>query len=170
MTHDPTQPEPDPDVASEQLVGYLDGELDPESSRDLERRLADDPELRERLQAHQQAWELLEAIPRTEVDETFVRTTVEMVAVSASDDVRQLQRQTERRRLGAWALCGAGVLLTAAVGYFVTGWMLAAPNRRLSRDLPIIENLDAYRDAGSVEFLRALEREGLFTEEAEDAL
>ena len=39
----------------EQLVAYLDGELDEETNRDIERRLSDDPEYRLRLQQLQQA-------------------------------------------------------------------------------------------------------------------
>ena len=39
----------------EQLVAYLDGELDEETNRDIERRLSDDPEYRLRLQQLQHA-------------------------------------------------------------------------------------------------------------------
>jgi hypothetical protein len=43
--------------------------------------------------------------------------------------------------------------------------VVSRENRRLLRDLPVIERLDEYRYADSVEFLRTLEREGLFTED-----
>ena len=36
------------------------------------------------------------------------------------------------------------------------------------RDLPVIENMDLYEVADSVEFLRQLEKTGLFAEEADD--
>ena len=43
--------EADPsDHANQQLVAYLDGELDETVSQEIERRLADDPEYRLRLQ------------------------------------------------------------------------------------------------------------------------
>ena len=41
----------------QQLVAYLDGELDDETNREIERRLSADPEYQLRLQQLQQAWE-----------------------------------------------------------------------------------------------------------------
>jgi hypothetical protein len=113
---------------------------------------------------------MLDEIPRTEVDESFARTTVEMVAVSGADGIQELRQQTLRRTQRAWALGVAGVGLAAAAGYLVVWFFLDAPNRQLVRDLPIIENLDAYRDAESVDFLRALAHDELFTAEVDDVL
>ena len=41
------------------------------------------------------------------------------------------------------------------------------PNVPLLRDLPVIENFDLYHQADDVEFLRQLDRAGLFAEEGE---
>jgi hypothetical protein len=37
------------------------------------------------------------------------------------------------------------------------------------RDLPILQHLDAYQNAGSIDFLRGLEKEGLFAKDESDA-
>ncbi|MEX0585756.1 MAG: hypothetical protein WD176_03880, partial [Pirellulales bacterium] len=51
------------------LVAYLDGELDAETSRELENLLATDPNARDEMQRMEQAWDLLDELPRAEVDE-----------------------------------------------------------------------------------------------------
>jgi len=65
---------------------------------------------------------------------------------------------------------GLAVACIAAVaGYAITNYRLTEANRQLLDELPILQQLDAYQTAGSVDFLRALEREGLFKEEDADA-
>ena len=56
-------------------------------------------------------------------------------------------------RGGAWAL---GALLALGLGYAATRWAWPDPTARLSRDLPIAEHLDEYRDVGSMQFLEEL--------------
>jgi anti-sigma factor RsiW len=171
MTHDLTRSEGLPEPTSDDdLVAYLDGELSAELSREIERRLAQDADLRQRLQQHQAAWDLLEEIPRPEVSASFTRTTIEMVAVTASDDVNQAERQQRRRRQIAWGAAVATWLLVVASGFMITRFFLSAPNRQLVKDLPILEHLDAYRNVEDVEFLRSLARENLFTAETDDGL
>ena len=152
------------------LIAYLDGELDTEATHQLEERLSEDADLRRRLQQHQAAWDLLDELPNPRVDERFAQTTVEMVAGSAKDEVDQAQHRAGRRRRVVWLL-GCSLTLAAAIGgYALTTLVTSLPNRRLVEDLPVLENLDAYRHAEDIEFLRALQSEGLFTVEAEDAL
>ena len=79
------------DLAYEKLVAYLDGELDAESSQQVERRLAEDPGYRHELKQMQRAWDLLDELPRAEVSETFTQTTVEMVALSAEHELKECQ-------------------------------------------------------------------------------
>ena len=158
------------DPLEEHLVAYLDGELDPDICREIERRLSEDSRFRRRLVQHQRAWDLLDAIPRAEVDSSFTHTTVEMVAVSVAEEVQQVQQRTRRRRRLLAVSAAACTVAAAFAGYAVTSAILSAPDRQLVKDFPILENLDAYRYAESIEFLRALEREGLFTGEGEDAL
>jgi anti-sigma factor RsiW len=170
MSGNTVNPQPESDLFRDQLVAYLDGELSAEESQALERHLSEDPDLRRQLQTHQQAWDLLDDIPRAEVKETFTQTTVEMIAVSTEEAIQDAQRRQGVRRVCAWLAGGAGALLTCAVGFYATSAYLTAPNRKLIEDLPIIENLDAYRNAESVDFLKALEQEGLFVAEVEDEL
>jgi anti-sigma factor RsiW len=152
----------------EELVAYLDGELDAEESLRVERRLADDPAYRQALQELEKAWDLLDALPRAHPDEDFTRTTVEMVVLSARQDFAQLKTQSQRRRWTALLSVAVLVLVAALAGFGGIYWTAGRSNRELVRDLPVIENMEYYRHADSLDFLRRLESEGLFEEEVSD--
>jgi anti-sigma factor RsiW len=156
--------------AYELLVAYLDGELDAEQNQLVERRLSEDNRFRLELQQLQFSWDLLDELPKAEASETFTQTTVEMVALSAERDWQQegsrRQRFIQLRRV----LLTGGIATAAAISFFVTSAFLARPNERLLKDLPVIENVDLYRVADSIEFLQQLEEEQLFSEEVDDGL
>ncbi len=152
-------------ATDEQLIAYLDGELNTEAARQLDQRLANEPQLQQRLQQHQRAWDMLDELPHTDVGERFTHTTVEMVAVSIADHVDETSQTTARRSKLVWLAGGMLSIAASIVGYFVVASALSNPNRQLVEDLRVIENLDAYRAAEDIEFLRALESEGLFTGE-----
>jgi len=163
-------PRREPEAASgedAQLVAYLDGELDDESRAALERRLGDDAPFRQRLQQLQQVWDVLDVLPRATADESFTRTTLELAVVR---DAGQAARPPGGGRL--WAGPRLRRLATLAVaglaGYLVVAVAVQRPQRQMLRDLPVIENLDVYQYVDSVEFLRMLEREGLFPPEEHD--
>jgi anti-sigma factor RsiW len=155
----PTEPE---------LIAYLDGELPAEQAGRFEQRLAGDDSLREELRQHQQVWDLLDTLPRTDVDETFTHSTVELVALSAQDEIQQAAERASRRQRHFWWIAGEVIVVAALLGFLVIRLAVTAPNRQLVKDLDLLENLDAYRTAEDLEFLRALEREGLFSVEGED--
>ena len=71
----------------EELVAYLDGELDGEAAHRMEHRLASEEAVRRRLQQLAQSWDLLDQLPRTTVDDAFTRSTVEMVALAAEEEI-----------------------------------------------------------------------------------
>jgi anti-sigma factor RsiW len=148
----------------ELLTSYLDDELAPDERALVEQRLTQDPAFRGQLNHMQRAWDLLDALQRSEASRDFTRTTVEMVAVKAADDAQAGESTVSRRGLGM-LLAIAGAVLTASTGFFAVYAALDAPNRRLISDLPVIEKLDEYRYADSIDFLETLDKEGLFLDE-----
>jgi anti-sigma factor RsiW len=106
------------------LVAYLDGELDAQQTQAVEDRLSSDAVYRQQLRELQQTWDLLDQLPKADVDETFTRTTLSMVAVSVSGDA-------------AWVNCAAGRWMWTgrqrpwrfAAGY--SPWTVSRENRRL---------------------------------------
>ena len=153
------------DQDSQQLVAYLDGELDDQSSRDVERRLSDDPEFRLRLQQLQQAWDLLDELPRANRDEAFTRSTVEFVTFN----VRQQLAETKQ-----WIKPGKGktilwrlviTLLATGLGWWLGDWYFGQGHREILRDIEVISEFDQYRLTEEFEFLEKLEQSGVFDKE-----
>ena len=151
MSQSPTPDRSQPELA-QQLVGYLDGELDAQQARQVEEALAADPHVREEVWQLERSWQLLDELPRTQVDGSFTRSTVEMIALKAEEDLVAVQAQIPQRKRRA-GLVGAALLLFAAVaGFFTVATMTQRADNRLLDDLPIVENLDQYREIENIEF------------------
>jgi len=167
----PTDRSDDAVLFEEQLVAYLDGELDQQATRELEARLASDPVARETLRRLERTWEMLDTLGRAETGDSFTRSTMEMVAVAAEKEVEQERQQLPVYRLQRWLL-GICVLLAAGMlGYLSIALWWPDPNRQLLRDLPVIRHVDQYQEIGQYGFLQALYKEGLFADvdsEADD--
>ena len=155
----------DPD--HEELTAYLDGELDADARAAVERRLSDDESFRVRMQRMEDAWAMLDALPRTEADMSFAQSTVEMVALAAKEDLQAASDSNRRRRWIGWTATVAAVALAAFLGFRLVDRVTSAENDQLVRDLPVIENVELYRHVDDIEFLRQLEAEGLFDEAVE---
>ena len=160
-------PNADPSL-EEQLVAYLDGELDPKASQRIEELLANDPQVRQTLQQLDRTWDLLDELDQPPIGDRFTQTTLEMVAVAATEDAQRAQAAIPRRRLRRLFIVAGSLLAAGLAGFLTTAMVRSAPNRQLVRDLPILENLDNYRLVDSIEFLRMLDKEGLFAEENGD--
>jgi hypothetical protein len=156
----------------EQLVAYLDGELDPEGRRRIEELLATDADVRRRVQEMERTWELLDGLDVAPAGERFTQTTLEMVAVAARQDVEQSMAEAPRRRRRRRWLLGGGLLAAAAAGFFSLWMLWPDPNRELIENLPVLENLDEYRQIDDVEFLNMLlqlDKDGLLPKETGEA-
>jgi hypothetical protein len=88
------------DRIDEELTAYLDGELSPELSADLERKLVEDESLRKRLADLRKAYDLLDDLPQAAPRQSFTQTTIEMV-------VADLRRSSENSALGNSSLSNA---------------------------------------------------------------
>ena len=75
------------DARTQELVAYLDGELPDAAARRVEHLLATDDEYRRQLGELDQAWSALDSLPTPTVDDKFARTTIEMVALAAQQDL-----------------------------------------------------------------------------------
>ncbi len=64
---------------------------------------------------------------------------------------------------------GVGVGMSGGGDRRIRAVALHDPDRQLLQDLPLLENLDEYRQIGSIEFLHRLRDEGLFSEKAAKA-
>ena len=153
----------------ERLVAYLDGELDNDSCRRIEELLAVDPEVRRKLNWLEQTWEILDELGATPVGEDFTRTTLEMVAVAAEKDVHKIREEAPRRRRRLWFLAVSVLIISCVSGFAAVTLTTTDPNQELLQNLPLLENLDEYRQIKDIQFLRMLQKEKLFVTEGEPA-
>jgi len=156
------------DLLHEELSAYLDGELDPETVRRVEERLARDTAYQAELQRLERAWGMLDRLPRATVDEAFTKSTIEMVAVAAAEDAQNVLAEQPRRRRRQQFWGAATLLLSMAVGFVIGTRIWTDPNEPLLHDLKVVENLELYYQADDIEFLKLLEDEGLFVEGDQD--
>lgn len=127
----------------EQLVAYLDGELDQQSAAEIESKLASDPHLRTRLNDLRSAWDLLEELPPVKPNPKFARSTIEMVAMSAAD-------QAERKKdpLRNWRMWSAVLLIVPlmfGIGYAIVRSTQRIAERQALAVLPVLADWDALK-------------------------
>ncbi len=160
-----TEPESIPtDSVSEELSAYLDGELDADGVRRVEQRLARDADYQLELRRLERAWGLLDGLPRATVDESFTQSTIEMVAVAASEEADAALAELPRKRRRQRWLGALGAVAAVLVGFVIGTQIWPDPNEQLLRDLPVVENFELYYQADDIEFLRMLEEADLFAD------
>ncbi|HEX4144883.1 MAG TPA: hypothetical protein VHY91_15370 [Pirellulales bacterium] len=149
----------------DELIAYLDGELDPPTSQRVEERLKHDPAYRQALAQYERSWDMLDRLQRSTVGESFTRSTLEMVSLAAAEEEHEQPAagRFDWRRLGMMGLVAVAALL---LGYGGGRAIWPDPNRELLQDLPVLEDLDLYEQAGSIDFLHKLADAGQFGDEA----
>jgi|TARA_B110000881_G_scaffold215026_1_gene228398 hypothetical protein len=153
------------DQESQQIVAYLDGELDAATNAEIEKRLADDAEFALRLQQLQRAWDLLDDLPRANSNIDFTRSTVELITVSAEDDLQATKNLVTQKKIQSWLIRSGVVGFAILLGWFIGDGYFGRAQRQLLRDLPVIHQFDEYRLTEDLEFLKQLQAAGLFNEE-----
>ncbi len=154
----PPPPTPDADL----LIAYLDGELEHQEAQRVEERLASDHEFHRLMMEHQKAWNMLDSLPQMELNEDFAHSTIEMIAVRAEEEAKSEVEKKRGSLRGLWFAACLAALVVGFGGFAFTKHLVDAPNRVLLRQLPVIQDLEAYERAESLAFLRLLRSRGLF--------
>jgi len=162
-----------PSPLEERLVAYLDGELDDAAVREVEELLASDPKARQTLAALERAWAMLDKAAGDAVDESFTRTTLEMVSVKAAEDLARQEAEIPRRRRRRWLAGAALIAACGLAGFLAVALFWPNPNRQLLEDLPVLEDLDELqhvfnREDQDLQFLRLLHEHKLFVKGPDD--
>ncbi|GIX04014.1 MAG: hypothetical protein KatS3mg113_1020 [Planctomycetaceae bacterium] len=145
------------------LVAYLDGELSDEQTQQIDELLMKSEVARHEVEALVRTWELLDMLPRPKAREDFTDRTLTSLRVA-----NQRTSLTDRpwfahiRRL-AWGLIWmATMFLFGWVGWTASLNWIPNPEAEMLADLPLLQNLDLYLEVRDLEFVRQLQREGLF--------
>lgn len=160
------------DDERDELIAYLDGEVDADTARSVEAKMNRDTRIRNEAEALRKTYDLLDYLPRPEPSPNFTNKTL----TRASLAFPQLAGATAPRP--AWQRWALGVgwvaaaLLVGIAGYAATpffysskptgGETPAEREQQLVRDLRVIENLRPYHAAGDINFLHELDRPELF--------
>ena len=157
-------PSSSPGISDEDLVAYLDQEVDTEQARHIETRLLSDEDFRHQLTDLEKPFELLDLLPRTEAGEAFTRTTISRVTL---DQARRETRSPWRRRLAVLAVMAGLVVVVSLLGvgaFLVARYRADEPNRKLLADLSLLKDFDSLREVGSLAWLERLQEDELFLE------
>ena len=139
------------------LIAYLDGELDEGEARAITTKLTHSPTARREVEVLRKTWDLLDHLPRPKVSEDFTTRTLTEVQHLAAEGGK-FEAIAKQVALGAAriALGMAAALLAFGLAFVVTRWVWPNPTARLARDLPIAEHLEEYQDVGTFDFLSEL--------------
>jgi hypothetical protein len=154
----------DPAAATQELTAYLDGELPSEEASRIERRLNEDPKFLAEMQSLQRSWDVIDAVANDPVDDSFVRTTMEMIVADAQMiGVSSRLGRANRVKQPLLILLPAVLLV---VSFLAARYVQSEPHRRLLQNLALIENLDRYRMINcDLVFLERLNQRDLFSQE-----
>src|SRR5262249_1256725 len=115
------------DADRDELVAYLDGELDAAGQQRVETRLSLEPKVRAEVDALKKTWELLDYLPRAEPTAEFSTRTLDAVAA--------LRPAPGGRPAPTWARSVAWAAAVIAAG--VLGFLL--PGTNAHKPLPPVE-------------------------------
>jgi anti-sigma factor RsiW len=161
-----SNPSPLSDDEREELIAYLDGEVDEQTARALETRLNLDPAARAEAESLRRTWDLLDYLPRPEPSPNFTQRT--LTRVSDRESLAAL-RSKERRSRRWWAAGWVAALVLAGLAGYAASLYFVEPVPReddLVRELRLIDNLRLYQSVDSIEFLRELDAGGLFPDDS----
>jgi anti-sigma factor RsiW len=148
----------------EELVAFLDGELDADATQRMEAKLQSDLRFRTEADDLRKTWDLLGQLPPPALSNTLADRTLHQLTVL--DTPNATWRGPSSKAI-AFAL---GLLGAAGVGYALT------PSSKLRVDLDrdpifqseprLIENLPLYLAVENIEYLQSLDTIDLFGEDA----
>ncbi len=165
---------------SENLVAYLDGELNDDAASRVEETLTEQAPIRQEVEKLTRVWELLDLLPESKASAKFAERTLSAIQTRQAEaegeaaDTRPIATQRDRH----WKprLRNSGIRFAGLLGLIIVG--TAGFNGAFLRDtgamdqllnnLPVIERLDEYREVGSLEYLQKLNDSGLLNGESDN--
>lgn len=154
--------------SDDDLVAYLDGELDEATSRLVEEKATGDAATRTKIQFLRKTYDLLDYLPKPEPSADFATKTVTQIQHFPSRSAEIPSARTANRN---WI----GIILAACAAIAVglaAGFLSRPPTptaESLTADLlPVLARLPLYAGVDDLEFLRKLDRPDLFGVDANE--
>lgn len=152
----------------ENLVAYLDGELDEVSTQNVEQVLAESVVARHDVDMLSRTWDLMNVLPGIKASEEFTRKTLSSIraADSTKGSLFDYALMKNVRRAVTLAIWGAVLVGAGIVGFRAAGFV-PNPNEQLLDNFSVISNLDVYSEVGDIEFLKILKQNQTLAEHNE---
>lgn len=166
---------------TEEIVAYLDGELEPNDAEGLAAKLSLDPKLRAEAESLQRTWDILDILPRPQPSASFTTRTISQaipipsgasgptMAFPASGVASTMLLPAQRPGIVFWLVSMAVVLLAGGLGY--VGHLELAPKPTVPEpsleDAPLMRNLRLYRNVEDMDYLKRLDSPEMFGEEGD---
>lgn len=158
------------------LVAYLDGELDEVATQEIEQVLSVSEVARHEVDMLSRSWDMLAVLPVHKVSSEFTQKTVSMLRAAeqprGSFPSEAFYRQARRGAvLGLW---GAILAACGYLGFAATNRWVPNSSDQLIEDYEIINNFNKYREAMSPQdsptaFLEVLNAKRTFAERDDHA-
>ena len=143
------------------LVAFLAGELGDGERCSVSAILASDPSARREVELLRGTWDLLDLLPFPKAsDDLGMRTFAALRRVESGE----IDRTSIDPRASGIIPYLAAASLMAIMTFATARWAWHDRGARLSSRLSIAEHLDEYRDVGTIEFLRELDKSPEFDE------
>ncbi len=145
----------------ENLVAYLDNELEAPSARALEAKLSRDPAARAEAEQMKRAWDMLDYLPRAEPSPNFTNRTMNRLSA-----LRPLEARARRwKALLGWAAVFLFVSAASFGAYCALAKRQSTPvttDQAIAQDLGVLQHLPTYMCIDDVGQLGYLDQPDLF--------
>lgn len=155
----------------EDLIAYLDGELEEDKTRAIDQALVNSPVARHEIEMLTRTWEMLDLLPQEKAPESFTQSTMQTIRLEESTEPKvDMQRFVPQLRMAFMALVWLlSVSLSSWLGFTIANQWVDNPTDDLVNDLPVIQKMDLYQsidieDGDGIDFLKELERTGALDE------
>ncbi|MBQ4203151.1 MAG: hypothetical protein II655_05580 [Thermoguttaceae bacterium] len=150
------------DPIEEEISAYLDGELTPEERGAFEAKIANQPELKARVEEVRLAWDALEALEADDPDLELTEKTVDRLNSETQTELKTLEAQETRKRRLFRTVGLAGAAAAFAIGYLLFSVLFPSVEKRRERDYRVVERLPLLVAIDDINYLYALEEANLF--------
>jgi anti-sigma factor RsiW len=148
---------------TESLVAYLDGELTPSESQQIEQQLAQDGDVRKQVDGLVRTWDMLDSLDEVRASENFTNKTLTSIEAARSTRHQTVHRLALFREwIPTFAIC-LGIVAAITIGFVSTRFDNDKRQFEMLRHLPLMENLHIYEDV-DVPLAKQLKDGGLFDE------
>jgi hypothetical protein len=152
----------------EDLVAYLDGELPDAKAQQIDQVLARSEVARFEVEALARTWEMLDILPTPKATPEFTERTMTTLKVGEVPfDITEQPWFVYIKRSAVVAVWIAALGASGWAGFQITNRLIPNPNEKMLEDLPVLQNLDTFREVENIDFLEQLRKRGYFADTPE---